>query len=927
MKNWTDIARPHEDILRGELSMAIFAADLGAVARHEGGLRAVYADPVSFFRATYLTTSMRKLLGDVLGALAGGGGDRVLQLRTPFGGGKTHSLLALYHVATSRDRLGDFEELRELADPGPCRVAVLSGVDLDPSSPRQHDGATARTLWGEIAWQIGGAEGYRLVAEQDEHRQAPGAEQFARLFPEDQPALLLLDEVLVYAEKAKALVVGDSTLGAQVLVFLQTLTELVSKHPRAAMVYSLQRSVAEAAGDESLLVALDHLVTRVDAKREPVTGDEVMRVVQRRLFSDLGSEDDRHQVARGYAELLRRYGRLLAETDEERRAADSEAERFAERVLASYPFHPALLDLMHQRWTTLPSYQRTRGALQFVASAVHALWEGDYEPLPLIGPGDVPFDDEKVRGAFFAQVGDREGFTGVLERDLTGANAGVRDIDRRLGAESRRLLRLRVGTRVASGIMLYSFGGRTDEEKGVLESELVASLLAPDLDRNVLTTALSDLREELLFLHYTGRRYRFDKTANLNQLLATEAQKFDPKEVTDHVRRELERRLGGAGGALLWPRDGSEIPDQEPIFRVAYLDPDWASFSDEERDSKLRAVFERRSGGSTRAYRNAVAFALPSREALDHARSAARRSLAVGSLVKQAKSLNIAGEQLAELKERGEAAERELGSTLERSYQTILLPVPREGLEAPYGFEEIDLSARLSLSRLLHERVLEGLSSHLFERITPAKLAALLNLGDGEDQRAFVSCAEVVDAAFSFLQFPKIKNADALREAVARGTSESFFGYVPMASVEQDELKADATLVRIGKPTSSDEIDLGPESFLLAPSRARSLLPVPVTPEPVPGGAPGTTPAPTPAPATAVADGGRRLKVSFSVGKSEVFDVLRMLPTLVDEAESVQMTATIEAEAQEGFERSWIRNVVEEPLEEAGVRADIQLEE
>ena len=442
--------------------------------------------------------------------------------------------------------------------------------------------------------------------------------------------------------------------------------------------------MAEASGDEIFLVALEHLVNRVDAKREPVSGDEVMRVVQKRLFSQLlGSEDERSEVARGYAELHRRYLAMLAETEDERRNAESEAERFATRVLSSYPFHPALLDLMHQRWTTLPSYQRTRGALQFLATVVHALWQSrlESEQLPLIGPGDVAFADEQVRGAFFSQVGDREGFMGVLNRDLIGANAGVLEVDRRLGAESRKIANLTVGTRVASAIMLYSFGGRTDEEKGVIESELVAALLGPDLDRNVLTTSIADLRDELLFLHSSGRRYRFDKTPNLNQLLASEAAKFESPEVTTHVRKALERAMGSADSALLWPKDGGSIPDKEPVFRVVYLDPDWCGLASDERNAKLREIFERRGGGASRAYRNALAFAAPDRESFEHARSAARRSLAAASLGRQAKNLNIAGEQLAELKDRGTAAERDLAATLERSYLLVLLPVAREGLE------------------------------------------------------------------------------------------------------------------------------------------------------------------------------------------------------------------------------------------------------
>jgi hypothetical protein len=924
MKHWVDVVKPHDDIVSGDLEMAAFAADLGSVMRSDTGVRDVYADAVAFFRATYLTSSMRALLADVLGVLAGSGGDSVLQLRTPFGGGKTHSLLALYHIVTARDRLGAFEELSDLPDPGRTRVAVLSGVDLDPSSPRQYKDICTKTIWGELAWQLGGPDAYRLVSKQDQLGQAPGKEVLSGLFPVGQPTLLLLDEVLVYVEKAKALQVGDTTLGAQVLVFLHSLTELVGSQPQAAMVYSLQKSVLEAAGDESLLLALDHLVARVDAKREPVSGDEVMRVVQRRLFSDLGPDQERRDVASGYAGIYGRYRRQLADTDEQRREANVDAERFGERILASYPFHPALLDLMHQRWTTLPSYQRTRGALQFLATVVHSLLRGDHQTMPLIGPGDVAFEDEQVRGAFFSQVGDREGFTGVLERDLTGANAGVKEIDRRLGGDSHRLLRLRIGSRVASATMLYSFGGRTDEDRGVLESELVGALLAPDLDRNLLTTALADLREELLFLHYSGRRYRFDKTPNLNQLVANEADKFSADEVTDALRKETERRIGSSADALLWPKDGAQIPDHDSVFRVVYLDPSWTQLTPSERDHGLRELFEKRGAGAPRDFRNAVAFAVPGTDAMEHGRQAARRSLAVDSLAKQAKSLNISGEQLADLKSRGDAAARDLGATLDKAYQLVLLPVTSDK-DLPYRFDEIDLSARLGLGRLLHDRVIEGLSAQVFDMITPEKLMGLLALGDGDDKRRFVPCEDVVSAAFSYLQFPKLRSAIVIRDAVARGVTKSVFGYTAMAHVEDGGVRTTADLVRLGKPTGSEEVDLGGGTFLLSASYARELGKIETAAagddssesEEREGDGESQVTAST---------AGDRLTIELTVGKTEVFEALQILPALADESQTLDVSITISAIAKDKYDRTWIRNAVREPLDEAGIEGRVHVD-
>ena len=260
-----------------------------------------------------------------------------------------------------------------------------------------------RTLWGELAWQIGGPEGYGQVAEQDRLGVAPGGDVLARLIG-DAPTLLLLDEVLLYVENAMGVVVGELTLGRQTITFLQRLTEVVAASPRAVMVYSLQASEQEAGGNLELLGILGKLVQRLNAIREPVSGDEVLRVVQRRLFANLGDENHHQQVASAYAEVYR--GFLMA-GGVSAQAAQQQAEQLRSRIAQSYPFHPALIDLMRERWGSLPSYQRTRGALQFLATAIHALWAGNVQTQPLLGPGDIPLADGQVRATFLAQVGEQ----------------------------------------------------------------------------------------------------------------------------------------------------------------------------------------------------------------------------------------------------------------------------------------------------------------------------------------------------------------------------------------------------------------------------------------------------------------------------------------------------------------------------------------
>src|SRR3989442_902947 len=354
---WNRVVTPNSDIVQGQLTMDTYAVNLGKVVHGDQSVQAVYRDPRAFFEATYLTAELRRILSDVLAVLAGKSGDRVLQLRTPFGGGKTHTLLSLYHLTRSRHLLSDMSDLSDLPDPGQVRLAVISGVDIGAADTSNPHTSHRRTLWGELAWQIGGPEGYGQVAEQDRLGVAPGGDVLARLIG-DAPTLLLLDEVLLYVENAMGVVLGESTLGRQTIAFLQRLTEVVAASPRAVMVYSLQASEQEAGGNLELLGILGKLVQRLNAIREPVSGDEVLRVVQRRLFSNLGDEIQRQQVASAYAESFR--GFLLA-GGTSAQLAYQQAEQLHARILLSYPFHPALLDLMRERLSALPSYQRTRG--------------------------------------------------------------------------------------------------------------------------------------------------------------------------------------------------------------------------------------------------------------------------------------------------------------------------------------------------------------------------------------------------------------------------------------------------------------------------------------------------------------------------------------------------------------------------------------
>lgn len=815
LKPWSDVVRPHADVRSGELSMGTYAANLAAVALGERRGAGVYENAEEFFASTYFTEAMTSILSDVWGALAGKGGDRALQLRTPFGGGKTHSLLALYHLATSPEAARDVPELRGLPELGPVRVAVLSGEWLDPQRGREVDGRRIRTLWGELAYQLGGWEKFDELFE-------GGAEGTpltgVNLIPllDGGPTLILVDEALIYVAKGKSIQRGESNVGREALIFLQHLSEAVNQSRQAAMVYSLQASVTEAVEDEASLRALEQIAGRIDQRREPVTGDEVLRVVQRRLFESLGEDSVRIEVAERYADQFRAELEAMAETESERREASTAAEHLRERILLAYPFHPELVDLMNHRWGSLPTYQRTRGALQFLATVVHSLWIGDGRGKAgaLIGPGDVDLRDERTRTAFFAQVGEEKQYRSVAEADFINPDAGTRRVDARLGRDSPALARLEIGTRVGTAIMLMSFGAREGEERGALGREILEATLVPDLDGNLIRSALKELRgEALLYLHYTGRRYRFEPRPNLNKLVVSEQDKLDGEEVLEELRASLEHKLAGGGTGreiVIWPDGPEQVKDEVQRFRVVYLHPEWS----ETKTSVSDFV-----AAGNRKYKNGLAIALPSEASFDRARRATRQVMAIDRLTADKSRHGFDEHQIEELKERRAQAQSDLDGALREAYGQVLLPKGLSGQSV--DFETVDLSTTLAVGRQLHDRVRGALENHVFDTLQPSKLKAIARLSE----RDAAPCEELVASVYTHFEMPRLWSPEAITTAVAKGVSDGLFGYCVDVELDIEIPRVkDPSLIRFRDEVSAGEIDLGPGAALLSPEFAGSFV-------------------------------------------------------------------------------------------------------
>lgn len=952
LKPWTQIVTPHPDILNGRLDSSTYAASLGAVIRQDNTCPKVYRDARDFFAATYLTKELRKLLEDVLKGLKGEPGDRVLQLRTPFGGGKTHALVSLYHITKHRDKLQNFPELASLPDPGIIDVADFIGLDISASTGIQiENGPRILTPWGYLAWQIGGQQAYAQLETEDQQRIAPGNDVLRKIFG-NKPTLLLIDEFLVYVENAMGLTVGDSTFGRQVLTFVQKLTEVVRDLPKTVLVYSLQASAQESLGDEGLLNILDKLVSRIDAKKEPVSGDEVMKVVQRRLFSNVGDGKVIEEIARQQAELFRKFRETYEDTNRGKQEVQQQAELLAERIQISYPFHPDLLDLMYHRWGSLPSYQRTRGALQFLARVIYALYEQKDNSL-LITSGNIPFQDEGVRGAFFSQVGERERFVSVIDADLIGRKAKVKAVDQRIAQDSPALSLLKVGSRLASAILMYSFGAKTGEDRGVMEQEVTAACLAPGLDRNTITATLSDLRDQLLYLHYVGRRYRFETKANLNKLVADEEGKIGADEVLEKIREELSKSLNtNRGKVVLWPKDAAAITDRISQFSIAYLPSDWAEKSREAVLNDALNWLEYR-GNDKREYKNALAFVVPSKPQMDKARKGARTALAVASLIQQKNKHKFSPEDIEELTTKGK--EVDLTSAIRHLYDYILLPLPGSGGDNPIRLEYIDLQSQLNTSQPLQQRVLDALKNHVFDTIRPAKVQHFSNLENSET--GYIKGDELVSYFFRFPNLPKMLDGTVVQKAIIKSIEQGLFGYVPNLTISPSSVTVEnPNLISFKRVIPEDELDLN--GYLLSSSLVNQLKSAVTTTEEDTATEKEDSSVETEddkvdSKSTKVAEDkktvefksenssierviladvvkgkqkAKRYKLTSVINKSQIFQLFETLQALSDKSDDMTISIEVRAHTQKEFDPNWIRNAIEEPLDELEIEASTHLE-
>ncbi|MEY4762694.1 MAG: hypothetical protein RLZZ200_2550 [Pseudomonadota bacterium] len=774
LKPWREVVMPHEDVASGRYQQAEFAADLWQVHLGEGTQE--YRDPAEFYRRTYLTQSLREMLTSAVRRLTQGGGDPVVQLQTNFGGGKTHSMLALYHLfsGVAPTELTGIDSV--LADVGVTSVpkanrVVLVGNKISPGNPSlKPDGTVVRTLWGELAWQLGGKKAYARVAADDEKATSPG-DVLRELFNDYGPCLILVDEWVAYARQLH----DQSDLPAggfeTQFSFAQVLTESAKLARNCLLVISLPASdtagsphtqaddveVGGTRGREAL-DRLRNVVGRVESSWRPASAEEGFEIVRRRLFQPLSDPEQfkqRDVVARAFADFYR--------TQQSEFPPETREPEYEQRIKAAYPIHPEIFDRLYTDWSTLVKFQRTRGVLRLMAAVIHNLWEkGDRNPLIL--PSLIAIDDPRIQSELTRYLSDN--WVPVIEKDVDGPNS----LPMKLDSELPNLGKFSACRRVARTIYMGSAPTTAAAHKGIEDRRVKLGCVLPGESPAVFGDALRRMASTATYLYADGPHYWYSTQPTVTKLAEDRAEQF--KRDPDRVGAELERRLrsdlantGDFRRIHAMPHGGADIPDDlEARLVVLGTAYPYSKESGSPAETAARAMLENR-GNVPRLYRNTLVFLSPDKTRLQDLDEAVRKYLAWQSILTDEAQLGLTTHQKAQVQQQMNAADGSAKARLPETYQWLLVPVQNTP-QAAIAWEAI----RLTGSDALAARASKKLRADelYLTSFAPSRLRMELDrvpLWRGDH----VAVRQVVEDFGRYLYLPRLRDQSVLLEAIGEG--------------------------------------------------------------------------------------------------------------------------------------------------------------
>jgi len=780
LKPWREVIVPHPDVLNGTFQQSEFAADLTAV--RTGRATPEYGDAKSFYERTYITEGMGKLLTQVAQRLNGKGGEPVIQLQTSFGGGKTHTMLAVYHLANRQCALGDLSGIPALLDHAGvmdvpvAKVAVLDGTAHAPGQAWKQGKQAIRTLWGEMAWQLGGDEGFALVQEADANGTSPGKDVLCTLLTQCAPCVVLLDELVVYIRQfveSQALSGGtyDSNLS-----FIQSLTEAAKLVPNAVVLASLPESNSQAGGPRGVaaLQSLEAVFNRVQALWKTVAPGEAFEIVRRRLFESIKDAKARDVVCRAFADAYVAEGAKVPQETQEA--------RYFDRMVQSYPIHPEVFTQLYEEWTTIDGFQRTRGVLKLMAKVIYRLWQDNNKDLMIL-PGSLPLYDGSARNELVYYLGP--GWDPVIDRDIDGERAETTVLE----TKETRFGSVQAARRVARTVFLGSAPSSVTTRPGIRglhRARVLLGCLQPGQTSSLYSDALNRLADQLHYLNSSGdkaqdaTRYWFDTRANLRREMEERKIRFEDGVVRGRMAEILKRLTSNAtffdGTHIFTPH--SDVPD-DGALRLIVLPPE-QFFSREESRAAFAGVLEHvRSHGTTPRYRgNRLLFLVPDHGALTRLRDCIRVALAWNSIVEDVAAMRLTLDNLQAQQAKKElvTAEDVLPRVARECYKWLLCPGQDNPTAVKPTVEVFPLNtggAALGpeIERVCIDNVL------VITTWSPIHLREDLKKLYWKTDKSAIGGMAFWEDTLRYLYLPRLKSRQVLEQAIVKGAgSRDFFG-------------------------------------------------------------------------------------------------------------------------------------------------------
>jgi len=916
---WREVVEPHQDVATGEFQQAEFAADLAKV--HSGSAPAEYRDPRQFFSRTYLTEGLSSVLIGAAKRLFGSGGDPVVELQTNFGGGKTHSMLALYHMAggTPVQDLSGLDRLLDehgLSVPQKINRAVLVGTSRGPQDVLNAEGGRKiRTTWGELAWQLGGPEAFDMIAENDANGIAPGSHLLEAIFKRYAPCLILIDEWVAYLRQIYRVEGLPSGSFDSNLSFVQSLTEAVKASPGTLLVASLPASQIEVGGEggQEALARLKQTFSRVESSWRPASQEESYEIVRRRLFKEIPGDKFHHRD-----NTLKQFAKLYRENanDFPQGCADEDYRRKLEKA---YPIHPELFDQLYTTWGSLEKFQRTRGVLRLMAQAIHELWmNGD--PSVMIMPGSVAVSSSRVEPELLHYLD--VSWQSIIAGDVDGMASTPYKIDQ----SAPNLNRYSATRRVARAIFMGTAPTHQQQNTGLDDKQINLGVVQPGERPAIFGDALRRLTNQAKFMHADLGRYWYSMSASLNRIAADKAAQIETALVLMTIDSELGKYVNGLAdrghfdAVQVSPASSAEVPDEAGGVRAVVLGVAHPHNGRDGSEALVEAKDILMQRGSTpRVYRNMLVFIAADARQLDNLKDAVRASLAWGEIVRDTDRLNLTQSDSALAKAKLAEANETMKTRLKETWCFLHYPAQES---APTDWQWV--SGKIPAQDGLLARASKKLVAEegLLTELGPTRLDRDLQKYIWND-KPHLSLKDLREYLNRYLYLPRLKNQEVLIKAVQAAVSGMLPG--PFAYAERWDEKSDTYLGLAIDRAGNAVVVIDSDSVIVKPDVAEARRPAPARPGPTGGPeAPGEKPPETggqPTGGAAEPPPAERKPTRFTgtvmiSPDRPARDMHQIVEAIVEQlttlpGSEVKLKLEIEAEVPAGLERAKVRTLIE----------------